>query len=83
MKRKRSCRAGGRRISGWKRVEGNLWKTHLPEVQAGKWNFRQLFANDNRITRARTPNADAPEQKKILFSNALSILKAKPSKTIA
>jgi hypothetical protein len=42
-------------------VEGNLWKTHLPQVQAGKWYFRQLFANDNRMTRARTPNADAPE----------------------
>ena len=38
--------SGGRRISGWKKGNGEIWTTELPEVKAGKWYFRQLFVND-------------------------------------
>ena len=50
--------SGGRRITGWKRGEGNLWTAELPQVKAGAWYFRQLFVAGQRATRARTPNAD-------------------------
>ncbi|PYK58503.1 MAG: hypothetical protein DME21_15570, partial [Verrucomicrobia bacterium] len=50
--------SGGRRISGWKKVEGKsgLWQTTIPEVRERKWYFRQLFINGRRKQRARTPN---------------------------
>jgi hypothetical protein len=50
--------SGGRRVSGWRRVEGNprLWQAEVPDVRAGKWYFRQLFVNGQRCQRARTPN---------------------------
>ncbi len=50
--------SGGRKISGWKKGEGQLWTVELPEVKAGQWHFRQLFVGGRRATRARTPNAD-------------------------
>jgi hypothetical protein len=48
--------SGGRRITGWRNVRGNLWQAEVPEARAGKWYFRQLFINGQRATRARTPN---------------------------
>lgn len=48
--------SGGRLIAGWQRAEGNLWKTHLPEVAEGKWFFHQLFVNGQRRQPARIPN---------------------------
>ena len=50
--------SGGRRIRGWKKVEGKsgLWHATIPEVREGKWYFRQLFINGHRKQRARTPN---------------------------
>ena len=48
--------SGGREIANWKCLDGNHWVAQLPEVKAGKWYFRQLFAGDTRLTRARTPN---------------------------
>lgn len=50
--------SGGRKITGWQRVEGkeHWWKTVLPEVGEGKWDFQQLWVNGRRATRARTPN---------------------------
>lgn len=48
--------SGGRRISGWQPLGGNLWVTKIPEVAEGKWNFRQLFVNGQRGTLARSPN---------------------------
>ncbi|PYJ95638.1 MAG: hypothetical protein DME23_23530 [Verrucomicrobia bacterium] len=50
--------SGGRRIIGWRKVEGKsgLWQTTIPEVRDGKWYFRQLFINGRRQQRARTPN---------------------------
>ena len=47
--------SGGRRIGGWRRV-GNIYKTQLPEVAAGRWNFNALFGAGARATRACTPN---------------------------
>ena len=48
--------SGGRAITGWQPDENGIWKTHIPEVAAGRWYFEQLFVNGNRATRARTPN---------------------------
>jgi parallel beta-helix repeat protein len=48
--------SGGRKITGFTAVEGGMWKVHLPEVQAGKWYFEDLYVNGHRATRARTPN---------------------------
>lgn len=50
--------SGGRRITGWRKVEGKpgLWQAEIPEVRSGQWYFRQLFVNGERKQRARTPN---------------------------
>lgn len=50
--------SGGRRIENWERVEGkpSLWRVFIPKVKAGEWYFHQLFVNDKRMQRARTPN---------------------------
>jgi len=48
--------SGGKVITGWESQGNNLWKVTLPEVAEGKLYFRQLFADDQRLTRARTPN---------------------------
>ena len=50
--------SGGRRITGWSKGAGGRWSAGLPEVQAGKWFFRQLVVNDRRATRARWPDED-------------------------
>jgi parallel beta helix pectate lyase-like protein len=48
--------SGGRRITKLREDRSGLWTVHLPEVQAGKWYFEQLFVNGRRAIRARTPN---------------------------
>ncbi len=48
--------SGGRPIAGWRKGDGPLWKTVIPDVKAGRWHFHQLFVDGNRRTRARTPN---------------------------
>lgn len=48
--------SGGRRITGFQRGEGKLWKAHLSEVATGKWYFEHLAVNGRRATRARSPN---------------------------
>ncbi len=50
--------SGGRPITGWRRDQGEIWMTNLPEVAAGNWYFRQLFADGKRQIRARHPNFD-------------------------
>jgi len=66
--------SGGRRITGWKRVEGRpgLWQTEIPAAREGKWYFRSLFVNGERRQRARTPNegffrieGDSPQDKPV------------------
>jgi len=47
---------GGRRIRGFTVTADGLWKTHLPDVAAGRWTFEQLWVDGRRATRARTPN---------------------------
>ena len=51
--------SGGRRITGtWTNGGNGIWFTDLTGVGLGikQWNFRQLFVNGTRITRARYPN---------------------------
>ena len=50
--------SGGRRITGWRKVRDNHWEAEVAAVRDG-WNFRQLFINGRRATRARTPNEGA------------------------
>jgi hypothetical protein len=51
--------SGGRRIAGWHELSlqgRTCWTAELPEVQQGKWYFRELWVNGNRAVRARHPN---------------------------
>ncbi len=48
--------SGGKVISGWEVAQDGVWKTKLPDVAAGKWNFRDLYVDGKRAIRARTPN---------------------------
>lgn len=48
--------SGGKEINNWEQQEGNLWKTTMPEVASGTWYFRQLFTDEQRLTRAKSPN---------------------------
>ena len=47
--------SGGRRIDGF-RKSGDLWTVTLDDVKAGNWYFNQLYVNNDRRLRARTPN---------------------------
>jgi hypothetical protein len=42
---------GGRRITGWKQHDAQLWVTDLPEVAHGQWGLRQLYVNGHQRTR--------------------------------
>jgi hypothetical protein len=48
--------SGGRAITAWRKVGEDHWVADLPEVKAGNWYFRQLFAGEKRLPRARIPN---------------------------
>lgn len=71
--------SGGRRITGWRHGEGNLWTVELADVKAGKWFFRQLYVNDQRAPRARFPKGGkwlsvktvSPDFKVLTFNQAL------------
>ena len=47
--------SGGRRINGF-RKSGDLWTVTIDDVKAGDWYFNQLYVNNHRRLRARTPN---------------------------
>lgn len=50
--------SGARRITGWRKGEINgkaAWVVDLPEVAAGKWEFRELYVNNRRASRPRLP----------------------------
>ena len=47
--------SGGRRIGDWKRDGRGFWTVELPDVKAGKWFFRQLYADGRRLPRGRYP----------------------------
>ena len=48
--------SGGRKITGFKEIEKGLAAADIPDVKAGKWDFRDLYVNDERAIRARKPN---------------------------
>lgn len=48
--------SAGRKVVNWVPAGEGLWETYLPEVHDGKWYFHQLFVNNERRIRARTPN---------------------------
>ncbi len=48
--------SGGRAITGWQPGADGVWTVEIPEVKSGQWYFTQLFVNDARRQRARTPN---------------------------
>ena len=48
---------GGRRIRGFAPAAGGQWKVHLPEVEAGKWYFEDLYVNGRRATRPARPTS--------------------------
>ncbi|MCC6580148.1 MAG: right-handed parallel beta-helix repeat-containing protein [Phycisphaeraceae bacterium] len=50
---------GGTRIADWTVTKHNgqtCWIADLPDVAAGKWNFRQLFVGGQRRNRPRLPH---------------------------
>ena len=61
--------SGGRLITGWQPWQGQISYASLPEVKAGSWTFRSLFANGERRVRARYPNVDPtdPRRKGFLY----------------
>ncbi len=57
--------SGGKKISGWKKENENIWSADIAEVKEGKWWFRQLFADGKRLTRAKYPNKGYLTLKKV------------------
>ena len=54
--------SGGKPLTGtWTDAGDGTWNLNLPGIGlgAGHWNFRQLFINGSRATRARFPNKSA------------------------
>jgi hypothetical protein len=47
---------GGVQITGWEKVNDKLWKAFVPQVAFYNSYFEQLYVNDKRAVRARTPN---------------------------
>lgn len=47
---------GGRRLTGWRKGDGDTWTLELSETKDGKWHFNQLFVNGESRRRARIPN---------------------------
>ena len=48
--------SAGVKITGFQKVNDGLWRTFIPQVAFYNWYFEQLYANNERLTRARTPN---------------------------
>ncbi|MEN6576528.1 MAG: right-handed parallel beta-helix repeat-containing protein, partial [Phycisphaerales bacterium] len=43
-------------IRGFQPAGDGLWRVRIDDVANGSWYFEQLFVNDRRATRARSPN---------------------------
>jgi hypothetical protein len=65
--------SGGMPIKGWRRLEkaipglppeavGKVWAAAIPEFHGRPLRFRQLWVNDQKAVRARTPNGDVCER---------------------
>lgn len=50
--------SGGRKIAGWRKLNGRLWTADVPQAKHGEWNFRLLRVGDEWAVRARHPNYD-------------------------
>ena len=53
---KKAVFSAGVEISGFEKVNDRLWRTFIPQVAFYNWYFEQLYANNERLIRARTPN---------------------------
>lgn len=47
--------SGGSPLSGWRQEAPGRWTVTLPDVAAGRWNFSQLYLDDQRRPRAYLP----------------------------
>ncbi len=52
---------GGRRITGWTRLEGEIWAADAPGVAEGDWDFRTLVVDGRTCPRSRLPETGAFE----------------------
>jgi parallel beta-helix repeat protein len=50
--------SGGVRLTDWKAHQGKILKCEVPAVRGGRWKFRQLFCNGERMARSRYPKID-------------------------
>jgi hypothetical protein len=48
---------GGEMVTGWRRDGDRFWCADLPDVKAGKWDFRALVVNGRMPQRARLPES--------------------------
>jgi hypothetical protein len=48
--------SAGVAITGFQKVNENLWKTFIPQVAYYNWYCEQLYVNGRRAVRARTPD---------------------------
>jgi hypothetical protein len=49
--------SGGQQLSEWQLDASGTLTTQVPDKEAGKWRFRELFINGERRPRARHPNS--------------------------
>lgn len=47
--------SGGRRITGWRKTDNDIWIVDIPDVRDGKWYFRDLYVANQRRSRPRLP----------------------------
>jgi parallel beta-helix repeat protein len=48
--------SGGIRLTNWTQIQPGLWQCDARAQLGARWQFRSLFFNGRRATRARTPN---------------------------
>src|SRR4029434_7441136 len=48
--------SGGARLTDWKQLSSGLWQTDARGQLGTNWQFRSLFVDGRRATRARTPS---------------------------
>ena len=48
---------GGKPVAGWRRDGEKFWCADLPDVKAGKWDFRAFVVNGRMPERARLPES--------------------------